>query len=374
MSLRDRVTEEFLTQVKIDSLSLQEEKMFEYLKKRLENLDVQMSFQDYEVEKIGMKSTNLIVKIPSNAEGARGIFFDAHVDTVEPGLGIKPVVEGEIIKSDGTTILGSDDKAGSSPMVIAIEEILKEDFPHGDLYFLFTSAEEIGLFGVQFLDTSKMHADFGFILDSHGSSGGVVIAAPYHYKYEIDIRGRAAHAGIEPEKGISAIKIAAELVRDLPQGRINEDTVTNVGLIEGGKATNIIAEECKIRGEFRTQKQEDIPKLVTIFESVVSAHRKKAEEIKIEIREEYPGFYYEKGSEILSFTEKAIQNAGFTPRFEKTGGGSNTNIYNKNGIKSVTLSCGMSNVHSTDEFIKMDDLEGTLKIILSLSRLTAEKA
>ncbi len=376
MNLRDRVVNEFIELAKIDSISLEEKRVFEYIDKRLNGINCEKIFKEYTVEELGLSSGNLIVKIPANTKGGKAIFFDAHVDTVEPGRGIIPVVkekEGKIYSS-GNTILGSDDKAAVASMIIAIEEIVKANFLHGDLYFLFTSAEEIGLFGIKNFDFSLINPDFGFVLDSHDKVGRIIIAAPYHYKYKIKVKGKASHAGIEPEKGVNAIKIAAKIVSKLPQGKINKNTVANVGTIDGGKATNIVAEECEITGEFRSHSLEDIEKLKSYVEKLVSICKKEAINIDIELTEMYKGFNYNRSDDVVKYVTEALLSMNIKPIYEKTGGGSNTNIYNQNGIKALTLSIGMMNIHSTEEYIEIEDLENLTKLILKLSEMTVHSS
>lgn len=368
--IKKRVVEEFITQVQIDSLSLQEAKMFEYLKKRLKKMPVEMDFQEYKLEEIGAKSGNMIVKLPANtSEEHKSLFFDAHLDTVEPGIGIKPVVKGDIIRSNGQTVLGADDKAASAAMVIAIEEIINSKIEHGDLYFIFTSAEEIGLMGVNHLDFSNIKADFGYVLDSHGSVGGVIVSAPFHYQYEIKVKGRASHAGIAPEKGVNAIKITAKIITELPQGRISADTVANIGMIEGGKATNIIADECTVKGEYRSLDFNDIKTLYQKVQMTIDKYKGEALGIEITQTEAYKGFDYESSDEIIKLVDKALKAIDIEPRHEKTGGGSNTNIYNQNGIKALTLAIGMMNVHSKDEYINTQDLVNITRLIVKLATI-----
>lgn len=374
MNLKEKVINEFVELVKIDSISLEEKKVFEYLDDRLSHLKCEKIFQEYSVEELGVSSGNLIVKIPANTQNAKSIFFDAHVDTVEPGRGIMPIVnydESKIVSS-GNTILGSDDKAAVAAMIVAIEEILSKNFPHGDIYFLFTSAEEIGLVGVQHFDFSLIKPDFGFVLDSHDKVGRIVIQAPYHYKYNIKVKGKASHAGIEPEKGINAIKTASKIVLRLPQGKVNKDTVANVGIIEGGKATNIVAENCEISGEFRSHSLVYIEKVKRKIEKLVSSYKKEVLDIELEFKEMYKGFKYDTNDEIVKYVTKALLSMGIKPIYEKTGGGSNTNIYNQNGIKALTLSIGMMNIHSTGEYIEFDDLINLVRLILRLSEMTAQ--
>ncbi len=373
MNLKEKVINEFVELVKIDSISLEEKKVFDYIGNRLSHLNCEKIFQEYSIEELGVSSGNLIVKIPANTQNAKSIFFDAHVDTVEPGRGIVPIVnydENKIVSS-GNTILGSDDKAAVAAMLVAIEEILSKNFPHGDIYFLFTSAEEIGLVGIQHFDFSLIKPDFGFVLDSHDKVGRIVVAAPYHYKYKIKVTGKASHAGIEPEKGINAIKVASKIVLKLPQGKINKDTVANVGVIEGGKATNIVAENCEISGEFRSHSLMHLEKIKKKIEELVSDYKKEVVDIEFELKEMYKGFKYSINDEVVEYVTSALLSMGIKPSYEKTGGGSNTNIYNQNGIKALTLSIGMMNIHSTGEYIEFDDLINLVRLILRLSEMTA---
>lgn len=365
-SLPERVTGEFVQIVQIDSLSLKEEKMFAYLKKRLENLPVRMEFLPYTVPETGSSSGNLIVRVPATDPKRRTVFFDSHVDTVEPGIGIKPVINGKRITSDGSTILGSDDKAGVAAMIIAIEELCASKTPHGEVLFIFTSAEEIGLTGVHHMDFSNIKADYGFILDSHGKVGGVIVAAPHHFGYTVTVKGKASHAGIAPEKGVSAIKIAAKIVSALPQGKLGKNSVANIGIIDGGVATNIIPDECVIKGEFRCHVYADAMKMKKSISEKVSKLRDGAKKIDLKFTEMYKGFSYDQEDPIIHLVHKAIREIGLKPRYERTGGGSNTNLYNQHKIASLTLAVGMMNVHSTDEYIEIDDLENLTRLILKI--------
>lgn len=369
--IRERVLNEFLQIVRIDSLSLKEEAMFDYLRQRLAGMGLSVEFQEYEYPEIGAKSGNMIVKLASNVDSPKKVlFFDAHVDTVEPGIGVKPVVDGEVVRSDGTTILGADDKSGVAAMIVALEELTKPGALHGELYFLFTSAEEIGLAGVTHLDFKNIKADYGYILDSHGQVGGVIVAAPYHYHYEIRVKGRASHAGIAPDKGISAIRIASRIVSRLPQGRIDSETVANIGLIDGGKATNIVAEDCVVTGEYRSLDPKKPSKVEQMIRRIVERYGRGAVSVETKFEKLYDGFAIDRGSDFIKLTDEAVRGIGIAPRYEKTNGGSNTNIYNQNGIPSLTLASGMEDLHSADEYIRIDDLENLTRLVLKLAELT----
>ncbi|URA09862.1 M20/M25/M40 family metallo-hydrolase [Thermospira aquatica] len=366
--IRRRVVDEFVRQVKIESPSFKEEKMFDYLENRLKSLGITVERLPYTTEE-GNTSENLVARLHANVPGKKKLFFDAHVDTVEPGIGITPVVEEEVIRSSGQTILGSDDKAASAAMVIALEELIHRE--HGDITFIFTSAEEVGLVGVRYLDFSHIEADYGFVLDSHGPVGGIIVAAPTQYQYEIFITGKASHAGIAPEAGKNAIVAAGDLLTRLPQGRINRYTVANVGVIDGGKATNIVADLCHIQGEFRSHRESDCQKLQKHIEKLVrrKSFVRKTEDVNVCFKRVYIGFRYDASSPVIQLASRAMHTLGITPRLEWTGGGSNTNIYNQNGIPAVNLSVGMEEVHSLKEYIRIDDLENLTKLLLTLSDL-----
>ncbi len=364
--LRDRVVSEFMECVKIDSLSLHEEKMFAYVRERLRDLPVETEFLEYVIPETGDRSGNLIVRLPATDPSRRSVFFDSHLDTVAPGIGIKPVLSGNRVTSDGSTVLGADDKAGVAAMIIAIEELARSGAPRGDTLFLFTSAEEIGLTGLHHFDFSRIRSDYGFVLDSHGSVGGVIVAAPNHYHYTITVKGKASHAGIAPEAGVNAIRIAAKIASALPQGKLSKNSVANIGLIEGGSATNIIAEDCVIKGEFRCHLKKDAQDIRRQISDIVARNKRKAVGISLEFREMYKGFSFRQTDPIIRLVNSAIRGIGIKPRFERTGGGSNTNLYNEHGISCLTLAVGMMSVHSTEEYVETEDLENLVKLILKI--------
>ena len=252
---RERITEEFLRLVQIDSPSMHEREIADYLKKTMTGMgmDVTEDGAGSHIGNIGGKPTgNLIATLQGNTPNAPTILISAHMDTVEPGRGVKPVVNNDIIYSDGTTILGSDDKAGIAAILEAVMSIKEMNIPHGDLEIVFTVAEECGLKGAKNLDVQRLKAKIGFVLDCDGSAGTIITKAPSQYKIKASIIGRAAHAGIRPEEGVNAIYVASTAISKMKLGRIDEETTANIGVISGGKATNIIPELVNIEGETRS--------------------------------------------------------------------------------------------------------------------------
>lgn len=295
------------------------------------------------------------------------MFFNAHTDTVQPGENIKPVVTDKLIKSDGKTILGSDDKSALAIFLEGIRIIKKYNIKHPDIYFVLTYAEEQGLIGAKNLDFSLLKAKYGFSFDSGGPVGTAVISAPTHYQYTITVWGKSAHAGIEPEKGINAIKIGAKLIDKIKSGRINKETTANVGKINGGRAANIVPDTVVIEGEVRSRNSEKLKKYIQNLKSIISTIKKKFKiRIDFKLKLAYKSYNFSKKSFLVKRFSLACRNINIKPVFEKSNGGSDSNIFNQNKFQCLNVATGMSNVHSTDEFILIKDLVNGVKLFLSL--------
>ena len=254
---RDRVTNTFLDLAKINSPSKNERKAVDYAKEKLISLGFSVE-EDNAGEKIGGNAGNIIAFKRGSAPDAKAIFLSCHLDTVEPTESLKIIQDGAIISSDGTTILGADDKAGAAAVLEAVESISEDSFPHGDLQVIFSVSEEIGLLGARALDRTRIKADLGYIFDTEKPVAGITVSAPSHETMTIEIIGRAAHAGIAPEKGVSAIIAASRAISKMKLGRIDSETTANVGVIEGGKARNIIPEFVAIKAEARSRDEDKL--------------------------------------------------------------------------------------------------------------------
>lgn len=362
---RHRMVNEFIELVKIDSLTKQEREMADTLKSKLENMGY-TTYEDDAGSKIGGNSGNVICTIKGN-KAVSPILLFAHMDTVVPGLGKKPIVQGNMIKSDGTTILGGDDVAGIECILEAIRVIKEEGIQHGDIQIAFTIAEEGGLFGAKYLDYSKIHAKYGFVLDGSGEIGTVAVKAPSQYKIDVGIKGKAAHAGMEPEKGISAIQIAAEAISNMKLGRIDDETTANIGLINGGQATNIVCDKVDIKAESRSRDQnkleEQTQHMKKCFEDAAA---KFGGQVDFKADLMYPAFDIKEDQPIISILKKASTAAGIKLVLEATGGGSDTNIINSKGIQAVDISVGMDKVHSVEEQISIDDMVKAAEFLVAI--------
>ena len=252
----ERLLNEFLALVQIDSETKHEEEIAVVLTEKLTALGFDVVEDDSAVRS-GHGAGNLIATMKGNVEDADRIYFTCHMDTVVPGIGIKPEVrEDGYVYSDGTTILGADDKAGIAALFEMIRVVKEEQIPHGDLQFIITAGEESGLMGAKEMDPSLITSEYGYAVDSDGKVGGIVTAAPYQAKVYATIYGKTAHAGVAPEKGVSAISIASKAIAAMTLGRIDEETTANIGSFYGGKATNIVCDEVTIVAEARSIHEE----------------------------------------------------------------------------------------------------------------------
>lgn len=362
---RDRMVNEFMEMVQVDSLSLHEREMADLLKSKLEGLEHSV-FEDDAGSKLGGNAGNLICTIKGTKEAAP-ILLMAHMDTVIPGIAKKPLIEGNIIKTDGTTILGGDDLAGVECILEAVRILREEAIPHGDIQMVFSIAEEIGLLGAKNLDYSKIYAKYGFVLDDGGEIGEVAVSAPSQNQIEVTVKGKAAHAGVEPEKGISAICIASEAISKMRLGRIDEETTANIGVIGGGQATNIICDRVMIKAEARSRNSDKLSEQTQhMKECFEQAAAKAGGNVDFMFENAYPSFNIKADDKIMSILEKAAADSRLKLKPGPTGGGSDTNILNSKGIQAVDISVGMVKVHSVEEQIKIDDMVKAAGFLVSI--------
>lgn len=362
---RGRMVDEFIELVKIDSLTREERKMADRLKEKLEKMGLEV-YEDDAGGKIGGNSGNLICTVKGD-RNVPAILLMAHMDTVVPGIGKKPVIDGNIIKTDGTTILGADDLAGVECILEAVRVIKEDQITHGDIQIAFTIAEEGGLLGSRNLDYSRINAKYGFVLDGDGPIGAVAVKAPAQDKIDVVVKGKATHAGMAPEKGISAIQIAAEAISNMKLGRIDGETTANIGIIHGGQATNIICDKVEVRAESRSRDGEKLKRQTGhMRECFEKAAEKFGGKIEFISAQEYPAYVIEEKDEIISILRNAAEEAGLELLLETTGGGSDTNIINGKGIKAIDMSIGMEKVHSVEEQINIGDMVRAAEFLIAI--------
>lgn len=362
---RERMVNEFIELAQIDSLSKRERQMADTLMKKLQDMGCTV-FEDEAGKKIGGNCGNIICTV-KGSKNVAPILLMAHMDTVVPGEGKKPIVDGDRIRSDGTTVLGGDDLAGVECILETIRVLQENHIAHGDIQIAFTVAEEIGLLGSKNLDYDKIHARYGFVMDDGGPIGTVAVKAPSQYVMDITVRGKAAHAGLEPEKGISAILMAAEAIAGMRLGRIDEETTANIGTITGGRATNIVCDLVEIKAEARSRDERKLElQTAHMKECFEAAVKKYGGALEFKATKEYPSFDMSKEEDILGILKKAARQAGVEFRPEATGGGSDTNIINGKGICAVDVSVGMNKVHSVEEELCIDDLVKAAEFLIEI--------
>ncbi|NLY77767.1 MAG: M20/M25/M40 family metallo-hydrolase [Tissierellia bacterium] len=365
-----RLLERFLNYVQIDSPTKYEREFADFIMKEMERLGLEVCMDDAG-EKVGSNAGNVIGKLKGKTDGET-ILFSAHMDTVSPGKGIKPVIRDGVIYSDGTTVLGGDDKAGIAAILEAIETVIEKDLPHGDIEVVFSVYEEGGLYGAKNLDYAKLKAKKGFVLDSGGEPGEIVVQGPAQNKIHAKFIGKEAHAGVAPEKGISAIQMAADAISHMKLLRIDEETTANIGIISGGQATNIVTKEVEIQGEARSLSDE---KLKNQTDHMVKCCEEAAEKfggtVEIDVEHTYGAFKVEEDAEIIHKVKEACRNIGLEPFTTASGGGSDTNILNANGIQAVNLGIGERKPHTIEEHLHIKDLENAARLALELIKIHA---
>ncbi|MDV2580898.1 M20/M25/M40 family metallo-hydrolase [Alkalibacillus haloalkaliphilus] len=362
-----RLIDEFIELVQIDSETKHEQKIAEVLKQKLTDLGLDIKEDDAK-EKTGHGANNLICTLKGTKNSADPIYFTSHMDTVVPGKGIKPSIEGDYIVSDGTTILGADDKAGIAAMIEMIKRLKEEEIEHGDIQLIITVGEESGLVGAKALDATLVKAKYGYAVDSNGYVGNIVVAAPSQAKLEITSRGKKAHAGVAPEEGVSAITLAAKAVSKMPLGRIDDETTANIGRFEGGQATNIVCDEAYILAEARSLEPEKLEKQIEKMQKACrQAKEEVGGEVEVKVNYMYPGYKHQEGDQVVEVAREAAKSIGRTSELEASGGGSDANIIAGLGIPTVNLCVGYENIHTTDERMPVGELVKIAELLTAIS-------
>ena len=357
MIRRDRLVETFCEIARIDSPSGEEEAMAQYLIARLEGYGFNVERDDYG-------------NVVANDGREDPIILSAHMDTVEPGRGIQPLVDGDRIYTDGTTILGGDCKAGVAAIIEALESILEDNVEYNAVEVAFTREEEIGLVGARNLDFSLLSGKEAIVFDGEGPPSQITSSSPEYIGIDIEITGRAAHAGVEPEKGLSAIRIAAELITRLPQGRIDDETTFNVGTIEGGTVRNAVPESTTVHGEFRSRNIESLDSIRIQVDEAVNDVRDMFPEAEIDchLHTEFVAYNLEEDDPALDRVKVALESLGLTPTLQPSGGGTDGNVFRLNEISAVVVGMADHGMHTVREYVTIPDLVDAAHLCETLLR------
>ena len=315
---------------------------------------------------IGSTMGNVLARIEATQAGTP-IFLCAHLDTVPPEGPIEPVVGEGVLRNAAGTILGADNKAAVAVMLEAARRLLAEGRGHAGLELLFTPKEEVGLQGAGAFDHTRLDARVGFVYDQAAPIGEIIVGAPHSHSMEVRFHGRAAHAGMYPEEGRSAIAAAAKAIADFRLGRLDEETSANVGVIEGGTAGNVIPEWCRFLAEARSHDESKLADVIReMMETVAFAATVTECDVETEVHKSFRGYRFRNDDPPVRLAAAALDACGHEPRFEVTGGGADANVFNERGLQCVNLANGMANIHTPDEEISVADLEAMVEVTLAL--------
>jgi len=371
---RERMLNQFLTLIRIDSESKKEGKIGEYLVDKLKSLGLEVKTDDAATKTSGQFG-NIIGVLRGKASERPSILVNAHMDTVTPGEGIEAVVEGDIIKSKSDTILGGDDKSGVTAILELLQCIKEDNIITGDVEVVITVCEEIGLLGAKYFNPELIKSTFGFSLDATDPDK-VVVKAPAANTINFKVHGLAAHAGMAPEQGINAIAVASQAISKMKLGRIDEETTASLGIIKGGIARNIVPNLVEINGEARSHDLEKLEKqtnhMKKCFESVVddftidSDGKKHQASFEADIKREYNPINLANSTNPVRLALEAGKILGRQISTIAAGGGSDANIFGEKGIQVAVIGTGMNKVHTKDEYLIVPDMVKSAELLLKI--------
>jgi len=380
MIQRDRLVQHLLDLIRIDSPSRKERKVALRLKNDLETMGANVVF-DKAGEKINGSIGNLVAHFKGSGQKASPFLLSAHMDTVQPGEGIKPRIDEDTIRTDGTTVLGGDDKSGIAIVCEAIRSLQEENIPHGDLELVFTICEEDGLQGAKNLDISLLKSRFGLVFDSD-AAGILFTKAPASDRMEFTVHGLEAHAGMCPERGLNAIQIASEAIANMRLGRLDGDTTANIGVIQGGLAPNIVAKQVFIKAEARSHSNEKLSAqtkhMRKCLQDAVGRHSVVVDGIthisrlEEKVWRDYERIDIQDDSPIVQLVLNAAHNLGQNIETRKMGGGCDASALNQRGFQVANLGTGMHDIHTVNEWLDIPEMCRTASIVEEILKLHAK--
>ena len=372
---KKRLADTFMALVKIDSVSKEEAELAREIKKNFKSLGAEV-LEDNSARKVGGDSGNLIVKFKGNVS-VEPLLLNAHMDTVEPGRRVMPILNEGIFSTNGDTILGADDKSAIAVLIEMMNVIKENNIANGPIEIVLTVCEEIGLMGAKNLDLSLLTSKFGYTLDATDTEG-IVIKAPAANGLEFKVHGKDAHAGAAPEKGINAISLAAKAIAALDIGRIDRETTCNIGVIQGGNAINIVPSLVTVKGEVRSHDKSKLDMVtntvVSSFEDVVNNYINKdidnnLPRIEVSIEKEFPNTNISEDHPAVILAQKAAKNLGRNMRTKITGGGADANIFFEKGIVTGVLGTGMRDMHTVRESVDIEDMVRATELLIEIIKL-----
>jgi tripeptide aminopeptidase len=362
---RERLRSEFVRLCEIQSPSRRERGVADYI---TAELGIPVT-EDSSAGETGADAGNLHARIPG-PEGAPTVLFCAHMDTV-PLTGPLEVREEEGRYTNRfDAILGADNKAAVAVFMALARRFA--DSPPVGLEFLFTTCEERALAGAKAFDRAALAADYGFVFDHASPIGELIVAAPSYFRIEAEFHGHAAHAGIRPEDGRSAIAAAADALGRMQLGRIDDETTANAGRIEGGTAANVVPERCRIELEARSVDPDKATRTVERMVDALTDAGSDAEcDVETQIEEQFRAYRMSRTAAPAAAAATALERLGIQPQYVATGGGSDANVFNAAGLPCLNIANGTAHNHEPDEFVTVEALETGLDLALTLVECSA---
>ena len=367
---KDRILNEFNKLISFDSPSFYEDEIAKYLYNKLIDLGLEV-YMDKAIEKLTGRTTdigNIYGYLKGNID-KEPILFSAHMDTVEPSKNKKAIITGNVVRANGSSVLGSDDVTGIVEILEMLEQIKENNLDHPDIEVIFFVAEEPFCKGSSVFDFSRVKSKKAYVFDLHGKVGIIAVSAPSIFTFNVSIHGKSAHAGFEIEKGISSIKIASNAISKINIGRIDKETTINIGTINGGVLKNIVPETTTIVGEVRSSNHS---KGLALLNDVKKVFQDEANKLggTIDFNYEENVFAYriDKDEEVVKDYLKVIDKLGYgNVELVDTFGGSDNNNLNKHGIKGIVVANSMNDIHTTHEYFEIDELYKAANICLALA-------
>jgi tripeptide aminopeptidase len=362
---QDRLRQIFERLLRSNGVSKFEDETVHLIKEIISEIPIEI----VENASISKTRNNLFLRLPKRGEtDSPPILLSAHMDTVEATPAIQFRCNQGLYTTDGTTILGSDDKAGIAAILECLLAIHQSNSPHPEIEVAFTVEEEIGLEGAKDFDTSLIHSKRGIVVDADGAPGIIMYAGPSQIIFDVTIQGKAAHAGMAPEQGKSAILFASQCISTIPFGRIDHETTTNIGKIKGGKATNIVAEDCFLNGEIRSHNDAKLSIVKNQIKNIFEQGIQQGYKIDFQDRYAYKSFSLEENCPIIQQVTQAMNDCGLTPQLKVCGGGCDANILNEkiHNMLCINLACGMTDVHTHKESILFTSVENITRVLIAI--------
>jgi tripeptide aminopeptidase len=373
--LTSPLVELFLELCAIPSPPGEERRVADRVTRELDRLGLDWE-EDDAAARLGSSTGNIVCRVPATVDAGVPILLCAHLDTVPFEGALEPVIDDGFVRNAGGTILGADDKAAVVAMLEALRRVVADGRDHAGIELVLTPKEEIGLLGAVELDVSRLRARAGFVYDQAAPVGDIVVGAPSAQELVLRFHGRAAHAGMYPEEGRSAIVAASRAIVDMPLGRIDGRTSANVGLVKGGSARNIVPEWCELQAEVRSH---DVERVGEVVQQLVdaAAYAAAVSDCTLEtvLQPKYRGYRLRPDALPVRLAEAALRSTGVEPQLVLSGGAADANVLNERGLPCVNLANGMVDIHTPDERIAVDDLERMVEVTLGIvdaARETAE--